>query len=528
MAKNRIQIVIGAVDKGFRATVGKATRLIGKLKSSVFSLKGLLVGGLGAFGLGALGKSFTDTASTFEDLEISLTTVTGSLEKARAAMAFANKEAAASPFTVLQYAEAYRTLASYGLDAEANLKTLGDTAAAMGKPLQQAVEALADAVQGEGERLKEFGIKQRMQGDKIVYTWTDALGKVRETIAENNPKIIEAALKGIWNEKFKGGMERFANSWSGLTSTAKSLWDDFKRSIMDSGPFQALKGTLKGLIAEVDRLKASGKFDEIAGDFGKKIISGLKTFINALPDLARGIIKGAEMLMLSLSGWGQMRKAWEIMFLQVRIWSLEIINELRLVFVRLLSGLDSLPGVDTKAATRDTYDDIGNTFARIESKGGLADQLEQAKVALGQVQIKQDEISAKFEDAAASAEKAFGRVRDVAIKGIEDGMKAAAEKAEKAAKATQEVAKAQGQMRIALSDTAEAYEIAAGKAKGYEAALDGVLSKQKRIQRLLGQLNTQRSDMAGPQFPNSFSVGDGPNLLEDLDSAAKLAERTGG
>jgi hypothetical protein len=40
----------------------------------------------------------------------------------------------------------------------------------MGKPLQQAVEALSDALQGEGERLKEFGIKQR-----IAPSTTDSL-----------------------------------------------------------------------------------------------------------------------------------------------------------------------------------------------------------------------------------------------------------------------------------------------------------------------------------------------------------------
>ena len=292
MARSRtLQIIISAKDKSSRAFKSIRAR-VGKLSKSILSLKAGFVALAGTLVTGAVAKSFVGTASKFENLTVSLTTVTGSLEKAKEAMAFANEEAAKSPYTVFEYAEAIKTLAAYGLDYEKNMRTLGDTAAAMGKPLQQAVEALSDAVQGEGDRLKEFGKKQRVEGNKITYTWVDALGKVRKTIAENNPKIIEAALRGIWNEKYQGGMDKFSKTWTGLTSTLKSQWDDFKLAVMDSGAFQGMKDAVQGVINKVNELKKSGKFDLIAKDFGEKTASTVSILYGGSmkPDNARELL----------------------------------------------------------------------------------------------------------------------------------------------------------------------------------------------------------------------------------------------
>ena len=101
MAEKKINLIIAAKDMA-TATIGKIRKGFEGLKSgvsSVFSPGGMIAGGIGALGVGALGKSFLDTASRFEDLETSLTTVTGSLKGAKDAMAFVNQEAKASPFT---------------------------------------------------------------------------------------------------------------------------------------------------------------------------------------------------------------------------------------------------------------------------------------------------------------------------------------------------------------------------------------------------------------------------------------------
>ncbi len=35
------------------------------------------------------------------------------------------------------------------------------------------------------------------------------------------------------------------NSWSGLTAMMGDVWDQFARDVMDSGPFEKLKGNLR-------------------------------------------------------------------------------------------------------------------------------------------------------------------------------------------------------------------------------------------------------------------------------------------
>ena len=69
------------------------------------------------------------------------------------AVKFANK----TPFDTGEVVEATTKLTSYGLKAQSVLPKVGDMASAMGKPMDQAVEAIADAQTGRLERLKSLG-----------------------------------------------------------------------------------------------------------------------------------------------------------------------------------------------------------------------------------------------------------------------------------------------------------------------------------------------------------------------------------
>ena len=302
---SKFSLVIAAKDraskvlKGFRKQLSK----VGNVAKSLFSPTGIIAGGLAGFGLGKLAGSFIETASSFENLEASLTTTTGSLEKAKEAIAFANKEAAASPFTVMEYAEAIRSLSAYGVDYQKVMTTLGDTAASMGKPLSQAVEAFADALQGEGERLKDFGIKQSVAGDQITYTWTDTMGKVRKTVAKNSPEIIQQTLQAIWNEKYQGGMEKFANTWSGLTSTLTSLWDEFKLAVMESGAFEYMKQTLQLVIDKINEAKKTGDFKKWADQIGQALVDGFRFLVTGIPKALLLILEIISKISMAISGW---------------------------------------------------------------------------------------------------------------------------------------------------------------------------------------------------------------------------------
>ena len=138
---------------------------VDQVKDSAEALHGVL-NGLIAGGLAMLGRSFLDTAAQFEKFETVLGVIEGSEEKGKAALSWVSDFAAKTPYELTEVTEAFVKLRSYGLEpTNGLLKTLGDTSAAMGKPLMQAVEAIADAITGENERLKEFGITAKVTGE---------------------------------------------------------------------------------------------------------------------------------------------------------------------------------------------------------------------------------------------------------------------------------------------------------------------------------------------------------------------------
>lgn len=51
------------------------------------------------------------------------------------------------------------------------LTNLGDIASSQGKGISQIVEAYNDAITGEYERLKEFGIKASKSGDNVTFSF---------------------------------------------------------------------------------------------------------------------------------------------------------------------------------------------------------------------------------------------------------------------------------------------------------------------------------------------------------------------
>ena len=175
-----------------------------------------------------LTKSFIETSAKFEKFSLILETLEGNSKKAQQDLEWIKSFAKTTPYEIDQVTEAFVKLKSYGFNATKELKVLGDTAAAMGKPLDMAVEAIADAVTGEFERLKEFGVKAYQQGEKVAFTWADASGKARYIVVDNNREVIESTLTTIWNSKYQGAMDKLSMSWDGIISNMKDTWTNFK------------------------------------------------------------------------------------------------------------------------------------------------------------------------------------------------------------------------------------------------------------------------------------------------------------
>ncbi len=134
-------------------------------------------------GIGALA---VDAAADFETLNTSLLTVfNGSERAAKAAFDEITEFTTKTPFQLEEVASGFIKLKNLGLDPGIDsLRSYGNTASALGKSLDQMIEAVADAAVGEFERLKEFGIKARSEGDKVAFTFQGNTTVIQKNAAD--------------------------------------------------------------------------------------------------------------------------------------------------------------------------------------------------------------------------------------------------------------------------------------------------------------------------------------------------------
>lgn len=174
----------------------------------------------GMIGLGIAGALALPlkAAADMESMNIALqTSFQGNQKEAKAAFDAINKFAAKTPYGLEEVMTGFIKLKNMGLDpSEEALTAYGNTASAMGKSLNDMVEAVADAATGEFERLKEFGIKAKSEGDNVTFMFQG----VKTTVGKN-AKEIEQYLKYVGNVKFAGGIEAQSKSVKGMLSTLR-------------------------------------------------------------------------------------------------------------------------------------------------------------------------------------------------------------------------------------------------------------------------------------------------------------------
>ena len=237
-----------ALQRGIRRSNDLIRRQVTQMRLAT----GLMRGGVMSMGRAALlaGSMFTVYAGTvglaagsmlgvsrqFEKFNAVLTITEGSAEAARKAMGWVEKFAIDTPYELDKVMEAFVQLRAYGLDpTNGMLTTLGDVAAGMGRDLLQPVEAIADAITGENERLKELGITASKNKGWIEYAYTiDGETRSKRARKGDRAAIMEAVL-GIWNEKFGGAMELQKDTFDGMLSNIMDRWTKFRKMIMDSG-----------------------------------------------------------------------------------------------------------------------------------------------------------------------------------------------------------------------------------------------------------------------------------------------------
>lgn len=177
-----------------------------------------------------LNKLF-DVTKEIQNLNVQLQTATGSAEGAAQALDLIKQFANETGQPVNEVAQAFVKLKNLGLDpSEKALMSYGNTAAAMGKDLDQLIEAVADAATGEFERLKEFGIKSRSEGENVSFTFQGVTTTVKKSAEE-----IEGYLQGLGETQFAGALEAKAQTLEGSINQLENSWNELFEVVSQQG-----------------------------------------------------------------------------------------------------------------------------------------------------------------------------------------------------------------------------------------------------------------------------------------------------
>lgn len=163
-----------------------------------------------------------NTRKEFAKYEAVLRNTFQSQEKANEAMKMLQQLAANTPSSLQEWTEGYIKLVNRGLQPTSQeLTNLGDLAASQGKSLDQLIEAVLDAMTGENERLKEFGIKASKEGEKTQFTFRGVTTEV-----QNSESAIQDYLLSLGRlEGVAGSMAVQMNELEGIQSNLGDTMD---------------------------------------------------------------------------------------------------------------------------------------------------------------------------------------------------------------------------------------------------------------------------------------------------------------
>lgn len=283
--KFQLKAIISAVDKlsptlkGIRLNAKITQKSLMDIRSATGNLiKSVGLGGV-AVGAGIFGalKKVLDESAKFERFEAVLKTVEGSAEAAKKSIRWVDKFSNDTPYDLDEVTEAYVQLRAYGIDPTlGSLKSVGDAATAMNKPIMDVVNALSSGIVGNNESLKQFGITVKKVGKDFVYSWNENGKAMVARAATNNRALIETTITGIWNRRYAGAMKEQAEGWDGLWAMAKGHYLNFMRFIGEKGTFSAIKQQLKGLIDLSNKWADDGTLERLASEASAVLVGSIQ------------------------------------------------------------------------------------------------------------------------------------------------------------------------------------------------------------------------------------------------------------
>lgn len=230
------------------------------------------------------GRSLIETNAQLQMYERSFETLTGSAEEAGEIIEWVKEQAKETPFDVAGLIEASQRLMTWGLDIKEWFAVVGDTAAAMNRPLSQVVNAIGTLASGQtGEavrRFRDLGINLR-EYEQLEF---DAQGSLVTPLEEAIPVVRQIMI-----DRFGGMMESQSETWAGVMSNMGDTWQQFVQ-VVGEPIFDTLNDQL-GLLYEWVQ-----ENEEAIENFARDLGGTLSATLNVLMEIVNGFGRLIDMV----------------------------------------------------------------------------------------------------------------------------------------------------------------------------------------------------------------------------------------
>lgn len=248
---------------------------------SIFSVQNALKGLAGAFALNELRQgiqSVVAATTQFERYRTVLATYLGSQQAANSELQRLRILARELPQDLQDIMQAFTVLTSRGIDTTSeSIRALSNIATANNKSLEQLGEALADALVGEFERLKEFGVKVRQENGQLVAD----IGNGNQLIANSYEEIVEQIIAlGEAGGRFGDAARNNAGTLNQALSNLRGAIFDAQVAIGEA----LTPGFINLAEAISNALEQSGPFLEFIGTLAGGLATAAATAISLLAD----------------------------------------------------------------------------------------------------------------------------------------------------------------------------------------------------------------------------------------------------
>ena len=211
-----------------------------------------------------IANGIAETGMQFENLKTTLSNALGGAAEGAAAMQIIRETANEVKLSIDEVGNGFNKLINRGLKpTKEEFIQLTDVAKSQGKEVDQYVEAVLDAMTGENERLKKFGVKAKDAGDKVIFTFKGVSTEVKK-----NEQDIYNYLVALGKVPGVAGMSaKAADTFSGKLANIQSKIDGIKIAI-----FERIGEALKPIL-----------------DVVANVLEGFQKWAEKNPELASGL-----------------------------------------------------------------------------------------------------------------------------------------------------------------------------------------------------------------------------------------------